>query len=181
MTSDLRRAAFVLAFALLGGCARQNPEPTMRVTPASPPPPDLPSSQLAAPVIVPVPRGSGATAAPEPRVDIDTHSRDEDVRPLLEFVGRAGGYRLVFPTTFDRRVRVSLTNVPVSVALATLLEAANLTLESSTPAALPAATRGVVFYELPVNVDSLSADAIVKRFGVSLAIAEMIVTSRAKP
>jgi hypothetical protein len=167
-----------MTVALLGACTHQRVEPTVRVVS---PPPALPNAQLAPPVVVPI---SNAASVPdpsrEPRVDIDTHSRDEDVRPLLEFVARAGGYRLVYPTNLNRRVRVSLTNVPVSVALSTLLQAADLTLESATPGTQPS-IRPVVFYELPMNVDSLSADAIVKRFGVSPAVAEMIVTSRGKP
>jgi hypothetical protein len=178
--SDARRASGIAMLTLVASCAQPRAEPTVRTAP----PPELPNELLAPPVVVPV---SGAATlirpdtAREPHVDIDTHSRDEDVRPLLEFVARAGGYRLSYPTNLDRRVRVSLTNVPVSVALATLLEAADLTLESTTPGAQRPATRPVVFYELPVNVDSLSADAIVKRFGVSPAVAEMIVTSRGKP
>jgi hypothetical protein len=178
--NDTRRCLSLLVL-IAGACSRQKAEPPVARPAALP---DLPAGQLAPPVVVPI-SGSAAFAAPdssrEPRVDIDTHSRDEDVRPLLEFVARAGGYRLTYPTDLNRRVRVSLNNVPVSVALATLLEAADLTLESATAGAKPPLNRPVVFYELPVNVDSLSADAIVKRFGVSPAVANMIVTSRGKP
>ena len=178
--SGSKRTAQVMTVALLTSCARQHVEPTVRVIP---PPPSLSSAALSPPVIVPVSAAAASVPDPsrEPRVDIDTHSRDEDVRPLLEFVARAGGYRLVYPTNLNRRVRVSLTNVPVSVALTTLLQAADLTLESTTPGVQLPSLRPVVFYELPMNVDSLSADAIVKRFGVSPAVAEMIVTSRGKP
>jgi hypothetical protein len=165
----------------LAACAQRNAE--TRVVPASVSLPELPSTQLAPPVIVPLARDGSAPldVTREPHVDIDTHSRDEDVRPLLEFVARAGGYRLVYPTDLNRRVRVSLNDVPVSVALTTLLDAAGLTLESTTPEAPRPLNRPVVFYQLPMNVDSLSADAIIKRFGVSPAVANMIVTSRGKP
>ncbi|HEY4304050.1 MAG TPA: hypothetical protein VGM82_06265 [Gemmatimonadaceae bacterium] len=171
----------VIAIATIGGCAHPSGEASV-ARPASLP--ELPAGQLAAPVVVPI-SGTGALVQPdtarEPHVDIDTHSRDEDVRPLLEFVARAGGYRLIFPTDLNRRVRVSLNNVPASVALSTLLDAADLKLESTEPGAQRPLNRAVVFYELPTNVDSLSADAIVKRFGVSPAVANMIVTSRGKP
>jgi hypothetical protein len=178
--SAVARPTWLMAAAVIAACTHPNPE-HQEARPASLP--ELPSAQLATPVVVPVSSGPIRDGAPasEPRVNIDTHSRDEDVRPLLEFVARAGGYRLVFPTNLDRRVRVSLNDVPVSVALSTLLDAAGLTLESATPGAQPPATRPVVFYELPMNVDSLSADAIIKRFGVSPAVANMIVTSRGKP
>jgi len=174
--SDVRRHQWLPALILIASCTRHEAEPSARIVPL----PELPHALLATPVIVPVTADRTAGALREPRVDIDTHGRDEDVRPLLEIVARAGGYRLVYPTSFNRPVRVTLTNVPVSVALATLLEAAGLTLESATAGVQPA-TRPVVFYELPVNVDSLPAEAIVKRFGVGPAIAEMIVISRGKP
>jgi hypothetical protein len=39
----------------------------------------------------------------------------------------------------------------------------------------------VVFYQLPVHVDVASAEAIAKRFGVSLELAKFLVESRVKP
>jgi len=179
--SDASHARWLLVTTAFAACTHRTPEPAPAARPMSLP--ELTTAQLAPPVIVPISTGAtrdGAVAS-EPRVNIDTHSRDEDVRPLLEFVARAGGYRLVYPTDLNRRVRVSLNDVPVSVALTTLLQAADLTLEPTTPGAQAPSMRPVVFYELPMNVDSLSADAIIKRFGVSPAVANMIVTSRGKP
>lgn len=178
--SRVARSGWLLAVTAIAACTHHDPEP-QAVPPASLP--ELPATQLAPPVVVPISAGvmRDGAAASEPRVNIDTHSRDDDVRPLLEFVARAGGYRLIYPTNLNRRVRVSLNDTPVSVALATLLEAADLTLEPTTPGTQPPSTRPVVFYELPMNVDSLSAHAIIKRFGVSPAVANMIVTSRGKP
>lgn len=174
MSAHCRRA-LVVGLIVAASCARQQPEPTPVTRPASLP--DLPSAQLASPPFATSTPAQLDTAR-EPHVDIDTHSRDADVQPLLEFVARAGGYRLLYPPGLSRKVRVELNNVPVSVALATLLSLADLTLESSTPGAERPLNRPVVFYELPVNVDSLSADAIVTRFGVSRAVADMIVASR---
>lgn len=156
----------------------------------SPPPtvaaalPPLPRAQLSEPV--PAPPAPSATilaadTAREKHLQIDTHGRDADVRPLLEFVAREGGFTLVYPENFERRVRVSMNDVPVSVALQTLLTLANLTLETTSPGAKRPTTPAVVFYELPVNVDSLSADALMKRFGVGPAIADLIVRSRNRP
>jgi hypothetical protein len=172
----LVRRAVALGLTLMAACARPQSRPQPAVQPTLP---ELSSEQLAPPVFA---VGGAPTLAPdtarEPHVVIDTHSRDEDVRPLLEFVARAGGYRLVYAPGLSRRVRVSLNDVPASVALTALLDLAGLTLEPITPSAKPPLNRPVVFYELPVNVDSLSADAIVKRFGVSQAVAEMLVKSR---
>jgi hypothetical protein len=39
----------------------------------------------------------------------------------------------------------------------------------------------VVFYQLPVNVNQVSAETIVARFGVSAEMAKWIVESRPKP
>jgi hypothetical protein len=167
-----------LLVALAGAsCIRQQPSSVSATTTTTPALPELLTAQLAPPA----PAASTIAAidtAREPHVDIDTHSRDEDVRPLLEFVARAGGYRLIYPANLSRKVRVELNDVPASVALATLLELADLTLEPTTPTELRPLNRPVVFYELPVNVDSLSADAIVARFGVSRAVADMIVAAR---
>jgi hypothetical protein len=35
-----------------------------------------------------------------------------------------------------------------------------------------------VFYQLPANIDSLSVDGIIRRFGVSREMAELIAKSR---
>lgn len=181
MSAVLRLGA-VAALTVGVTCARfrQEERPVM-ISRAPATLPDLPTAQLAPPAVA---QATGASqgaipdTAREPHVDIDTHGRDEDVRPLLEFVARTGGYRLIYPVGEAHKVRIDLNNVPVSVALTSLLDLANLKLESTTPGAQPALNRPVVFYELPVNVDSLSVDAIVRRFGVTRAVAEMIVDSR---
>ena len=74
-----------------------------------------------------------------------------------------------------------MNNVPVSLALQTLLSLGDLTLETTTPGAKLPGIPSVVFYELPVNVDSLSAEAIMKRYGVGRAIADLIVAGRQRP
>lgn len=149
---------------------------------ASPPPPDLQSQELSAPELTPVSASrmqmTGTDTAHEIHVDIDTHGREVDVRSLLDFLAQQGKFTLVYPSGIDRRVRAQMVNVPISVALETLLSTAGLTVETTTPGAKPPTVPGVVFYELPVNVDSMSAEAIMKRFGVSRPIADMIVQSR---
>lgn len=116
--------------------------------------------------------------ASEQHVTIDTHGRELDVKQVLDFLANQGHFSLVYSPDIKAKVRLQLNNVPVSVALQTVLTMANLTLESTTePPKAPGST-SVVFYELPVNVDSLGVDAIMKRFGVGRGIAEMIVKSR---
>lgn len=155
---------------------------------ASEPPPPVPVArpqpQLTVPILTPVLASRVETTpdtAREKHVTIDTHGTDQDVRPLLDWVAQVGNFTLVYPQGINRRVRAQINDAPVSVALNALLSAAGLTLEPTTPGAKPPSMPGVVFYQLPVNVDSLSAEAIVKRFGVDRAIADMIVQSRPKP
>ena len=109
------------------------------------------------------------------RVDVSTHGLWEDVRPLLDSVARAGGYRLIYPAIFDRKVNIELRDVSVSTALYELLRSAELTTTGQQEVAV---APDVVFYQLPINVDSVSAETIVRRFGVSRAMADVIVRAR---
>lgn len=123
-------------------------------------------------------RSDVGESAAEQRVTIDTYGRDLDVRKVLDFLANQGHFSLVYSPEIDRRIRLQLNDVPLSVALQTVLTMAGLTLESTTePPRAPAST-SIVFYQLPVNVDSLSVEAIMKRFGVGRGIAELIVQSR---
>ena len=172
LSSCLTAASALAAAAMLAGCHHK---PLV-----VPPPPQIPQQQIAAPV--PAPTSAAMPVAPdtahELHVDIDTHNRDEDVRLLLDFVANTGHFTLVYPPGLNKKVRVRLDNVPVSVALQTLLSLADLELMTTTPGEKTLGIPSVVFYQLPVNVDSLSAEAIMKRFGVGPGIADLIVKSR---
>lgn len=156
--------------------------PTMVVMP-----PPIPREQVTSPpVLSQSPNGALAPAvagdtAVEERVTIDTHGRAQDVRLLLDFVAAQAGISLIYAPFIDRKVRARLLDVPVSVALKALLSSAGLTLENANGDTGLPSKPSVVFYQLPANVDSLSVDAIMKRFGVGRGVAEMIVQSRIKP
>ena len=62
------------------------------------------------------------------------------------------------PGTFRRAIRPSCTGPAASLPFDTV----------------------TVFYKLPANVDSMSVEAIIKRFGVSREMADFIVASREK-
>ena len=142
-------------------------------------PPSLPQEQLAAPPSLP----PGTTAAMskdssvEYTVTVDTHGRETDVRDILGFLGHAAGIRFVFSPDINRKVRMTLTDVPISTAIDAVLAEANLTLEGTT-SLNPPPTPAVVFYQVAVNVDSLSVESIMKRFGVGRAVAEALVRAR---
>lgn len=171
--------------ALVGGCALAVAIACQHPATASKPsgdtlPPPLPPERVSAPVLTSSVTTSSASAAPAPeekRITLSTYGRDSDVKPLLQFIAQQGGFSLVLPTGLERRVNVDLRDVPVSEALETVLTAAGLSLAPTTGITNPSDT-SVVFYQLPVNVDSLSAEAIMKRFGVSREMAELIVKSR---
>jgi hypothetical protein len=176
-------AAAAAAVVAASSCTHSAPEtsanPTTLGSAASP----LPSDQLTAPSLAA--RPVDATRSPLPadtarerHVDVDTHGAEVDVRSLLDFVASAGDFKIVYAPGINQKVRVTLTDVPASVALQTLLTLANLTIESATPKSGVPGSNSIVFYELPVNVDSLSAESIMKRFGVGRVIADLIVQGR---
>ena len=163
--------SIVLASTLLVvGCWHFNHEP--------------PAQPSVAPVreIVPATPESSAPTAPllmaettEPLVDLELV--DAPVRLVLQRLAEIGGLQLVIPPNLNRTISVQYVRVPVSVALDDVLRRAGLRLGSGPAANLPFDTV-TVFYQLPANIDSLSVDAIMRRFGVSRRMAELLVKSR---
>jgi hypothetical protein len=157
-----------VALVIAAGCHR--------VRPVAPPPP-APVQPLAMSSPPVVRQTETVTPAPEPRISLA--GTNWDVRDVLRAIADKGGYTLVLSPEINKRVTVDFTNVPVSEAFRAVLEAANLTLQTSTTGKIQLPYNpNVVFYQLPVNVDSLPADVIMKRFGVSRQIADLIVKSR---
>jgi len=145
------------------------------------PPPSLPAQQpmsVATEVTATESSPTYADTAAEQRVTIDTHGGEMDVRQALAFIAEQGKLKLIVSPEIDKKVRLQLDNVPASQALKTVLEAAGLTLENLNATPAPARTSSVVFYQLPVNIDSLSVEAIMKRFGVGRTAAELMVQQR---
>jgi hypothetical protein len=175
MSHRLTALAIVAAFAAVS-CT--TPAPPVMTTSA----PSLP--RLVSPPVerVPTPPPGGLITPVDPAseelVGLDTHGREIDVRQILDFLGGRAGVRFVYSPDINKRIRVTLVDVPVSQAIQTVLATAGLTLEAGATTKTPP-TPGVVFYALPVNIDSLSVDAIMRRFGVGRAVAEMLVESRA--
>lgn len=172
----LVRVAASIGAAVIGSACAHPPAPTMTVSEA----PMLPTYQMSTPVVREDRSAVHVTADTigGARVSIDTHGRDIDVRDALQFLADHGGLSLVYSPDINRRIRLKLTDVPVAQALQAVLSTAGLTLETVGGPGRPTPTTVVVFYQLPVNVDSLSVDAIMKRFGVSRDVATMIVDAR---
>jgi hypothetical protein len=133
--------------------------------------PSSPSSQSAAPSSS---AGAGSEAI-EPLIDLEMSGAP--VRLVLQRLADLGGLRLIIPPDLDKTISVQYVRIPVSVALTDVLSRSGLRLGAGPAPRLPFDTV-TVFYPLPANVDSMSADAIVRRFGISRATAELIVKSR---
>jgi hypothetical protein len=158
---------------LLVGCTYWKREPpaqpvSVTVREIVPPPAGTtPAIPVGAPVIV--------TEAVEPLVDLEMS--EAPVKLILQRLAEIGGLQLIIPPNLNKTLSVQYVRVPVSVALNDVLKRAGLRLGAGLGANLPFDTV-TVFYQLPANVDSMSVEAIMRRFGVSQAIAELIVKSR---
>lgn len=114
-----------------------------------------------------------------PRVDsatqrVSVRAIDADARALLVGIANQAGLDLVVSSDVNRRVSLTLTDVPALQAIQEIVVAAGLTISTPDTRALPP----VVYYQLPVNVNEASAETIAVRFGVSLEVARYIVESR---
>lgn len=98
-----------------------------------------------------------------------------DVREILPALASAAGISLVMTPDVRGRVSVNLRNVSAVDALRAVIEEAGLTVGTSE---IPIPYSPVVFYNLPVNVNSASAATIKARYGVSDSVANWIVKGR---
>lgn len=114
-----------------------------------------------------------------PRVEnleqrISVRAIDADARALLIGIAAQAGINMVVSSDVNRRVSLTLNDVPAIQAIREIAVAAELTVATPENRALPA----VVYYQLPVNINTASAETIVKRFGVSEELAKWIVEAR---
>jgi hypothetical protein len=176
--SARRLSAVVSAVGLItAACHRTATDARAPATSPSPVP-TLPTARITASPSISA--GAVTTAAPdeEARVTLITGDHDMDVKQALEYIARRGGYGLVMSPNLKSRVRLNLVDVPVSEALQTVLAEANLTLSPTNGKVEVLWNPTVVFYQLPMNVDSLSVEAIMKRYGLSRDMAQVIVAAR---
>ena len=163
-------AAMVATLALSGACQRAAQAPT---------PEPLPTISVERIAPLPVMRTAPTDSAvrrPEKRITLS--ASNADVRALLIGIAQAGDIDLVLSPDVKGRASVNLKDVPASEALRIVLAEAGLGINSPQGIIL-AWDPVVVFYDLPVNIDRVSADAIMRRYGVGREVAEWIVRSRA--
>jgi hypothetical protein len=98
-----------------------------------------------------------------------------DARTLLLWLAQEAGVSLVVSPDVNARVSVSFTDVPAAEAMRAVMAEAKLSVLAS---AMQAPWPPVVFRNLPVNINTASADVIAARFGVSDELAKWLVESR---
>lgn len=98
-----------------------------------------------------------------------------DVRELLPALASAAGVSLAMTSDVRGRVSINLRDVSALDALRAVIEEAGLTVGSSE---IAAPFPSVVFYQLPVNVNTASAATIKARYGVGDSVANWIVRGR---
>jgi hypothetical protein len=173
-----RRGLVPLCVALLGvggACLGRGRKPEAALPPPTltPAPPVLNAPIASRPVAAPV---DTAPILDEERITLKT-TAPTDAKLLLKYIADSAGYGLVLPPGAGPKIEIDLVNVPASLALRQVLERAGYTLAPARTVSVGFDTT-VVFYMLPTNIDSLSVDAIVRRYGVSRAVAELIINAR---
>lgn len=166
----IARGIAVLLMLSVGACRFLPGRHPSRVDPVPGAPATI--SSEAHPIAAP-----GLISAPVAEPLVDLKMVDAPVSLILQRLADIGGLQLIVPGDIRKTLSVQYINVPVSVALDDVLERSGLQLGAGREPVLPFDTV-TVFYRLPANVDSMSADAIVRRFGVSRKIADLIVKSR---
>lgn len=182
----MRPAMLLVATSvLLGGCRREsapaNPQPVVIAdTTALPAIPvyEIASGIDTGGVVLSPARGRDPLASIRSTKRITITASNQDVRTLLLWLAEQAGTSLVISPDVNARVTVSFRDVPVAEALRAVMAEVGL---SVLLGPMQAPWTPVVFYQLPVNVDIASAEAIAARFGVSLELARFLVESRPKP
>lgn len=181
-------AAFSLAALIVAAC-RPQPGVDPGASPSTPvtvtldrPLPTLPVYEIAprtdSLVLVPLPPGGPdpLAGASDRRVTLSTSGAD--ARTLIIWLAQEAGLSLVVSEDVRARVSVAFRDVPAVDALRAVMAEAGVSV-------LTGGTRApwapVVFYKLPVNIETASAEVIAARFGVSLEMARFIVESRIRP
>lgn len=175
MSAD-RRLVAGLAALLAAGCAPPPPPP------APAPLPPLPPEALAPPPAPPG-RAPRTPAVPDPLADfppgrpVTLSASAVDVRTLLPALAEAAGLSLVLGPDIQGRLSLNLVEVPAMEALRLVLLEAGLFVAAGPP---EAPYGPVIYYVLPVDIETASAELIQARFGVSAEMARWIVESRVR-
>jgi hypothetical protein len=170
------RAGLVVAFLLaVAGCRTGRVEPEV-----APPLPPIPVYEISSRVDT-----VGATISRvesrDPLAQVTSTRRvtlsanNAEARTLLLWLAQQAEASIVISPDVQARVSVSFRDVPVVDAMRAIIAEAGL---SVLLGPMKAPWPPVVFYQLPVNINTADAETIAARFGVSLELAKFIVESR---
>ena len=186
MNRRARRISVAMALsAVVIGCARMRPP---QPAPAASGHVDEQPLPISVYEIVPGPAPGAVSIARSPAGDplaqlgatkrVTLTASNASARTLLLSLAREAGVNLVVSPDVDARVSVNFVDIPAADALRAIIVDAGLSILT---AGLRAPWPPVVFFQLPVNVNSATAETIAARFGVSLEMAKWIVESRPTP
>ena len=109
---------------------------------------------------------------------ISLTASNADARTLLLWLAEQAGVNLVVAPDVTARVSVAFTDIPAGEAMRAIIAEAGLSLLAGD---LRSPWPPVVFFERPINVNEVSAESIVSRFGVSVEMARWLVENRPRP
>jgi len=109
---------------------------------------------------------------------VSLNANNAEARTLLLWLAQEAGVSLVVAPDVTARVSVSFNNVPAGEAMRAIIAEAGLSLIAP---GMQSPWPPVVFFQMPIDINRVSAETIVARFGVSLEMAKWIVESRPKP
>lgn len=134
------------------------------IAPSPPPPPSL--------IITTVPEELEAAT---PARAVTLTAANVDVRALLPALAEAAEVSLVMGPEVEGRVTVNFVDVPADEAIRLVLAEAGLMIEQP-PFQAPWAP--VVFYALPVNIDTAEPDLLRARYHITAEMAQWLVDTR---
>ncbi len=156
-----------------------------RREPVRAPLPDLPvyeiasgGDTLAIVPLAPLHRASRDPFAGASNRRVTLTTQNADLRTLVLWLAQQAEVSLVLSQDVNARVSVAFHDVLAVDALRAVMSEAGLSVLVS---GMQAPWLPVVFYQLAVNINTASAEAISARFGVSLEMARFIVESRPRP
>jgi hypothetical protein len=141
------------------GMTPRIPRPMLPPLPAVPSIPEVTESRM------------GTTGKPRVTITAD----NADAREVLLAIARVGEIDVVVSSEIRTRVTAHLIDVPAEQAIQAIADVSGLGILR--PAAPGRAT--VVFFQPPVNVNQSPAATLASRFGVSKALADYVVETRA--
>ena len=132
----------------------------------------LPVLPLLPPTIT-APADPGARTAPAGPL-VTLRADDVDVRDVLYAIGAAAGVSVAVSPDVRRRVTAVLHGVPADQAIQAIADVAGLQVQRP----IVAGGTTVVFHQQAVNVNTATPREITERFGVSGAVAGLVVETR---